>query len=445
MSLDISSDHVILTTMTKKQAHKKSFKEISDVNGRFCCDIPKPPSFLNRTTFNLLLVLVFTLGIFLRIHFLQVEKHHSKGDENFYVGYAKYLALEKDASVKVLISNYIDKKEWHIFPTPIRAGHIILSSLWMRLINRFDNVALLYMSCFFSILSLFLSYLFARRLFGEKIAFLSLILYTTSPLGLALSKRVLQEPTVYCFIILTLYLFYELLQNENIFLKVSFIVSFFTLILIKETSVMLAGFFLLYIFVEKVFFNHKLKILPAILSVVLPLMAAFFSYISLTGGLDRLISLVKIILLTPLTNEYVLKYQTGSFFRYFYDFFLLSPVTLVLSLIFMFFYFTGKNIKHRSIGYLVVLFITIYVFFSSFNKNIRAVMILDFPIRIFTVLFLADIFARFKNRKMALCVAAVVLIVFFDLLIFRKSFVVFDVYDPVTYNLQVAWQTWLRI
>lgn len=416
-------------------------KNEADQIGQSQPDTSSPHFFRNRVIFNIVLTLVFIIGIFLRIHFLGASTHYSKGDENFYVEYARYMAQDKGASIKTLIADYIEKKEWHAYPTPIRTGHIILSSLWMKMMNRFDNAALLYMSCFFGILSLFLGYLVVKRLLGEKIAFLSLTLFTVSPLNLALSKRALQDPAVYFFIILSLYLFYEMLKNRNIFWQITFMSSFFISIMLKETSVMLAGFLLLFIFVEKAFFNRELKLIPALSGIILTLTAALVTYIGLTGSVDKLIELVRIILLTPMTNPYVIEYQSGSFFRYLYDFFLISPATLVLTMVFLFLYITGKDFKNEPRGYLVIFFAVFYTIFSLFNKNVRAVLPLDFPIRIFSSIVIYDAFKALPKKRDLMALALIIFIALIDFSIFKHIFVTCDVYDPVTYNLRMAWQS----
>jgi hypothetical protein len=218
--------------------------------------------------------------------------------------------------------------------------------------------------------------------------------------------------------------------------------SFFAAIMLKETSVIIGAFFVLFIILEKIFFNKSLKVVSSLFAVALPLFLSAFVYIHFAGGIGRAIEMIRIILIAPMTNEYVLMYQTGSFFRYLYDYFLISPLTLVAALIFILLYITGRDRNYEPYAYLVVFFIVLYSSFSFFNKNIRAVMALDFSIRVFTAILISNMFIKFKEKSIALSMVAVILIAAFDFAIFRHIFVIYDVYDPVTYNLEKAWQVW---
>ncbi len=385
------------------------------------------------------LAVIFIAGIFLRVSFLNVD-FRSSADEGFYLKYAAYIAKEPGASLTKLVDEYLRHEDWQLFPNPLRAGQIIISAWWMKMLRLYDFKALVYMSAFFSILSLFVGYFFARRLFDKRIAMMSLILFAASPINLALSRRALQDSLVYFLMILTVYLFYLALKKENIILNILFSISFFITIMVKESSVLLISFFVFFLFWEKTFFNRKLKIIPILFSFVAVTIATFLAYFYITGGTEKLVAMAKIILASPMTNEYAIKYQSGSLLRYAYDFFLVSPITLVAAAGFFALYFAKERLQNESGAYLVTFFIMFYIIYSFFSKNIRYVMALDLPVRIFAVLFISELCVRLKERGLAGALAVVSLIGIIDLFIFRHIFLSHAVYDPVTYILLSAWK-----
>lgn len=308
------------------------------------------------------------------------------------------------------------------------------------MINRFDFKALSYMSSFFSILSLFIVYLFTKRLCNKRIAIFTLLLFTTSPISLAIARRALQDSTVCFFLILTVYLFYLALHRNNIFLNLCFAASFFASLMIKETSILLLLFFIFILLFEKTFFDRRLKIIPISFALFISLAGAFISYIMITGGIENFIKLVNIILLSPATNEYAIKYQSGNLLRYLYDFFLVSPVTVIASMGFFILYFFTDKFDKEPYRYLVFFFIILYIGFSFFSKNIRYVMVLDVPIRIFTAVFISSLLDRLGEKGALISLAVIAGVATVDFFIFQALFLRHGIYDPVTHGLISAWK-----
>lgn len=387
-----------------------------------------------------LLIVIFAIGIFLRIIFMNVTDYRTNADEGFYLRYSKYLAQEKDASIKFLSKKYIEDKDWQMFPNPLRAGYIILAGWWMKILKMFDFRALTYMSAVFSVLSLFVGYLFAKSITDGKIAMLSLILFASSPINIALSRRALQDGVVYFFMISAIYLFYLALKRDNIFLNMLFAAVFYTAVMVKESSIVLMAFFLFFIFWDKVFFRKGLKVVPMVLSLAVVVVATLLSYMYITGGFDNLAKMAKIILASPLTNQYAIKYQSGPLSTYLYDFFLVSPLTMIAAVGFLILYFINTKLQNESNVFLVISFFVIYMGYSFFSKNLRYVMVLDLPIRIFAAMFIANIVAKAGKKAFISAFAVVALIGLIDIAIFKNLFINHAVYDPVTYSLIMGWK-----
>lgn len=396
--------------------------------------------FEDKKIFYVLLFIVFMFGVLLRINYLNVTDYRSGADEGFYLRYADYMAQEKGASIRALVDEYTRNKEWQAFPSPLRAGHILISMWWMKAINHYGFEALSFLSGLFSILTLFVGYIFAKKLFDKKIAFLTLVLLTVSPLGLAIGRRALQDSIVSFFVLTSLYLFYEALNSKNILWAVLFTFSFYASVMIKETSILLAVFFIIYILHEKLFIRKNLNIIPLSAGLILTFMALGVSYGLITSGLSKFLQIVRIILISPATNEYAIQYQSGSFLRYLGDFFLVSPLTMAATVFFCGLYIANDKLKSEGARYVVWLFIILYIIFSFFSKNLRYVMALDLPIRIFTALAVSITCSKLGRWKTMTALCIILAIAFVDFRLFKYIFITQQVYDPVTYELLTAWK-----
>ncbi|MCX5677636.1 MAG: glycosyltransferase family 39 protein [Candidatus Omnitrophica bacterium] len=393
----------------------------------------------NRKLFTVLLIAAFAIGILLRISFLNVSQYNMGPDESFYLRYANIFAEKGLPSINGMAIEYIANAGMHLFPNPTRIGQIVMSGLWLKMLNGFDFNALVRMSAFFSILSLFVGYLFAKKLFDEKIALLSLMLFAVSPLNLALARRALQDGTIYFFVLLTLYAFYIALKRQSRVAYIFFIVSFFICVMVKESTVLLAAFFAFFILWDRTFYNKSLNVLLPAISIAAAFVFITVAYLVFIGQ-DNLVRLVNIISTSPMTNEYARMYQSGSLLRYLIDFILISPLTVIAAAGFFVLFITGNIAQDDASFYLVTFFIISYMVYSLFSKNLRYVIFLDLPIRILAAVFMSKLFTRFGNKAFALSVSAVMAVAVTDFLLFKHIFLTCAVYDPVTVNLLNAWQ-----
>ena len=386
------------------------------------------------------LIVIFTIGILLRVIFLNVPADRIGPDEDFYLKYAAYMAQDKNASIKTLFDQYLGDEKMHLYPNPLRYGYIILTAAWMRLINRFDFQALCYLSALFGILSLFLGYLFMNKLFGGKIAMLGLMLLAVSPINLAMARRALQDSAVYFFSIAALYLFYLALTKKSVLFKIFFAVSFFAAISIKESNVLLAAFFIFFALWDKTFFRKDLNLTMLLIVLIVSLVAVFSSYILIAGGIKPVLSMGKIILASPLTNEYAAKYQSGGLLRYAFDFFLISPITAIAAGCFLILYLVRQNLQNEATAYVVTFLLICYLTYSFFSKNLRYVMAIDLPIRICAALFIVNLSEVFKRRGAIVAFITIAAIAVVDIRIFKHIFLTRGVYDPVTAVLRACWE-----
>jgi len=312
----------------------------------------------------------------------------------------------------------------------------------MRATDHYDYRALVYMSTCFSIASLPVGYLFVRRAFGPKAALLSLILFAASPLNLAMGRRALLDGVLYFFAVLTLYLFYEALRRDNRLATVSFALSLLAAVLVKETSVLWAPFFLLFLGMEWRLYHRDLPFSSLALAVAAPLVAALGVYTIITGGFEGLVTLATIILESPRTNPTAIAFQSGPFFiSYVVDFFLLSPFTLLGCLGFLLLSVRERGLRQERHAYLMTFLVVTCTVFSFFSKNVRYVMPLDLPIRVLAALLIYRLSGA-GGPSPGRFTASLVLVSFVaaaDLFMFRQLFVESGIYDPVTAELERGW------
>lgn len=395
--------------------------------------------------FIVMAVLLFVAGIMLRVGFLDVERHTKSGDEFFYYLYPAMLSLDQNLTLPALVTYFRTDPYFQAYPNPLRAGYILLSQGMMKLLHRFDGVPLLLQTCLFSILSLFVGFAFCRRLFGRDIALVSLVLFIASPLNLAMARKILQESVMYVLVLLLVWLFYETLKRRSLLVRALFGLSAYVAIMCKETVVLIVPFFIIYTYVEKIRFNKELRVADVFVPVGAALVAVGVTYLALAGSMAHLIEVIRIILSAPAANPYVLKFQQGPFVRYLWDFFLISPLTFVCAAGFFIDHARQKKSFTQPQLFLVLFFVIFYSLLSCFNKNMRAVMPLDFCLRVFAAVFLCNVFfEKVRQRNIAILLTAGMMALF-DLGMFCFMFLFMQMHDPVTWNLQAVWVIFFKI
>ncbi|MDP2942209.1 MAG: glycosyltransferase family 39 protein, partial [Candidatus Omnitrophota bacterium] len=275
---------------------------------------------------------------------------------------------------------------------------------------------------------LIISFYFASKYFDDKIALLLAILLAFSPLNMAMARRALLDSTFNLFCILSIWLFFDLLKKRTALKYVLFILIYSFTILVKETGVLLSVFFLLYL----IFYKDKKYLLPVTL---FPFLIAGVVYLILAGGPSNMIKAIKIILTSPSHNEYAILFGSGPWFRYLIDYMLLSPWVVILSSGFIFWHLASKEHDER-VSYFLLAFVVLFFSLNFFTKNVRYVMALDMPMRLFSVLMLKKLFeTRFPKQALLLVSVSVIAIAVFDYLNFHSLFVRGEIYDPVSYWL----------
>ena len=388
----------------------------------------------------LLLLLIISAAVSVNSMSLSRIEFASGADEGYYLKYAVAIG-EKGLSVfPELCREYIAAPRNWVFPNPLRAGFIILSGLGLKVFGSgFTGLACLslFSYCFF----LIASYYFCRRYFGNRFALLLSMLLAFSPLMMAMSRRALMDSTANLFSLLSLWFFFDYTSKRAKPKLLLFVSAFACAILIKETSVLLSFIFISWLLCVRFIYKKEIRLMDFFWASVIPFCAVGVVYAAL-GILPYLPRLIQIIISSPSTNPYAILYGSGPWYRYIIDYLLISPLTLILALGFIFYYLVSRE-RERSeaVAYFLLVFVSLLFLFEFFTKNVRYVMLLDYPLRIFVLFMLIKITQRYSLAKNALLLIILVLaFAVFDCLNFYALFVKEGIYDPVSFLLLKAQQ-----
>jgi 4-amino-4-deoxy-L-arabinose transferase-like glycosyltransferase len=388
----------------------------------------------------LLLLLIISAAVSVISTSLSKIEFVSGADESYYLKYAGAIG-EKGLSVfPELCREYIAAPRNWVFPNPLRAGFIILSGLWLKAFGcGFAGLANL--SLFSYCLFLIVSFYFCRKYFGNIFALLLSMLLASSPLMMAVSRRALMDSTANLFSLLSLWLFFDYINKRTNPKLLLFASAFACAILIKETSVLLSFIFISWLLCVRFIYKKEVRVMDFLWASVIPFFAVGIVY-AVLGILPYLPRLIQIIISSPSTNPYAILYGSGPWFRYIIDYLLISPLILILALGFIFYYLVSRE-RERSeaVVYFLLVFVSLLFLFEFFTKNVRYVMLLDYPLRIFALFMLIKITQRYSSAKNAVFLIILVsAFAVFDCLNFYALFVKEGVYDPVSFALLKAQQ-----
>jgi len=358
-------------------------------------------------------------------------KFAANADEGYYLKYAAYIGDKGVSGFPDLFRDYTENQQNWLFPNPLRIGFIILSSIWLNIFGySFLNLAYLSLFCFYAFL--FACFYFVKKYFGKNSALLFTVLLAFSPLNMAMARRALMDSCSNLFMVLSVWLFFDTLRENKIFKTALFILVYSFTILVKESSVLLSIFFIFYILIRRGVFKKPVRPRDFLAATLLPFGIVGIVYVIAAGGMSYVMDTAEIIIKSPQTNQYAIMFGSGPWFSYIIDWILLSPWVAVLAIAFPLYYIT-KDEWEEAIFYLILFSITLIFLFSFFTKNIRYLIILDMPIRLFAILMLNELRLRiFKDKAFIMLVFIVIAVSFSDYSNFYNLFVRHDIYDPVT-------------
>jgi len=388
----------------------------------------------DRTLHNSALILLMTLGITLRIYpsamFTEVGF-----DENFYHRYVTMLNLVGVRGYPKIVAAYLafqHQLTYSVLP-PMRFLYIFASHIW-SVTTRTDPMTSLHdVACMFTILTLFISYVFARRLGGKWIGLGMLALMCCAPTQIHMSQHALVDGFFAFWALLCLWLLWENLQRpDHPGLLAAFAASLACMVMTKENA-----FFAYVALCALVVANRWAgfgKVTPRLLAAMFlgPLLGVL-TLVALAGGVHQIVETYQQSVSKNYTLAYAIATGDGPWQRYLSDMLLMSPVVFLLA--------AGELFHLRrdnKQGWYLTLFIAAsYLIMCNikYGMNLRYTNMWDMPVRYLAICQLSTIsnfFGRRKNLALGLLLASVCVI---ELRQYWIYFVQHDLYELVTTDL----------
>lgn len=395
----------------------------------------RPPSGTSRWLCPLLFGLTLACLAWILIDSFPSEKARPKGDDAYYLGYMQTVATNGLSALPGLVEQWNTTPRDSIFPPPSRVGFIVTAAVWGKIFGTtYRSLQTLSLASF--LLLCILNYLFARRHFGEPRALFIGALVGFSPLLMGLSRLALSDSFVALWMTSAVWLYLEVLEDPACRRKRLLFMAVVTgMVLVKEIAVLLVAPFLAFLLYERFGrgIPHDLRRFalcfasPGVVVVSILILAA--------GGFGPLWETVTIVLGSPASNRYAIRFGSGPWFRVILDFLLLSPWPTLLAI--GWFWITASRLRSgrydRESVYLAFLMATLLLVFSFFTKNVRYAAVLDVPVRVFAVLLVCDLCQGPRVVRTGLVSGGVVAILcWLDWNNFDLIWVQHEGYDPIT-------------
>ncbi len=364
--------------------------------------------------------------------------HEGNSDEYFYLSYAKHISRTGICGFSDIIKWYNQSEKNRYHPSPLRAGYILLTVLFLNLYGPyFSSLVILSYLCF--LISCLIFYYYAKKNFSEKIAVFFIFLYSVSPLTLGMSRVALSESVINLLMGTSVWLFLDFLQRP---LRKTLCVLtgvLFISLLVKETSVLFIIFIVIFSWIANKKFSIKIAHKDILILVLIPPLLTIIFYLLLLGTKTFNIAIQSIYMthFIDTANQYAMSFSSGPWYRYLVDFMLLSPVMTTLSIGYGFHLIIQKTNDWKKI-YFLIYALTIFIPLSllKHTKVVRFVINLEMVSVFFCALAVNELFKKEIIEEKLLKVTIFLFIIWlFYLNQFNQIFASSFLLDPTTYNL----------
>jgi hypothetical protein len=235
---------------------------------------------------------------------------------------------------------------------------------------------------------------------------------------------------------LSTWLFLELVQEpKSLRRKILFMAAFALTVLVKELSVLLLVPFSAFVLIERFWRREPLNLAAFALIFALPGVVVLPLFVLAAGSFSKLLETTHIVLSSPATNAYAIRYGSGPWFRYVVDFLLMSPSTTLLAASYL--GVLAVNLRSgeydRRLVFLALIAACLIFEYSFFTKNLRYAVVCELSIRVFAVSMVSEI-CRSSNaaRSAILTAVAIAALCWLDWRGFDLYGVRYKTFDPVT-------------
>lgn len=386
-------------------------------------------------------LLFFLLALFTSVSIiyqtLPSESDYRTGaDEGTYYRQAKTVSTEGWSGFKTLATEYVTNEQLQVFPPPERIAHILFASIALKFSDSYRSLSLLSLMLFAA--HVIVCFYFMRKFFSDTIALGVAVLICFSPLGMGLARRALSDTGYYLFVTMSVFGFITFLLQPGKRGIALFTLSYATAILVKESALFLLPFFAGAVVTFKLLLKKDIDVKQSAITLTAPLLLVTAAYFITFGSqiFDIFEVANKINRTTP--HLYVLQFNSGPWYQYFVDYFVLSPVVSILFLLFTGYFLLNPGTNYLPYTLLIGFFVWFLFIFSFLPMNVRYAQPLDFVYRTGAVLLLAEVYERIRQSdalKTFLIVSAMAGMLVFELLSFKNLFIKNNIYDPISYNL----------
>jgi 4-amino-4-deoxy-L-arabinose transferase-like glycosyltransferase len=359
-------------------------------------------------------------------------------DDGYYLKYMQSVHEHGLGVLPKLFDDWNANRQHWIYPPPSRVGFIAVSALWAAMFGA-SLTALQYLSVASFLAGAVATYLFAARHFGQPRALFIGVLWLFSPLLMGLSRLALTDSFIALCMSLCAWLFLEIVLEPGSWRRrILFMAVFGFTVLVKELSVLLIGPFAAFVLVERFVRKEPLNLGVFALVFTLPGLVVAPLFVLAAGDVPKLLETTRIVLESPATNDYAIRYGSGPWFRYVVDFMCLSPCTTLLAIAFLGLLLVRvRNGNYdRRLVFLALIAVCMIFEYSFFTKNLRYTVLLELPIRVFSVCLVCELCrAKTPSRTWLLAGIVVAFLCWVDWQAFELYWVRYRGYDPVTYLL----------
>lgn len=386
-------------------------------------------------------IIFFIALFFSSVRIIKYFPAENKGDEITYYLQAKNIAEHGINGFQLNVDAFLNNPISQLYPPPIRIVHAFFNAIALKLSDSF--ISLSYLSLIFYILHCIVCFFFIKKYWGATASLLAGLLICFSPLSCGLAGRALSESEYYLFFTLSLFTFIDYLNKPDLIKMLLFILFFSICIQVKESAVFILPFFGGILLLEKFYFKKSFTIIQLIALILSPLLISFCIYLFAIGDINKTVAVFAIMreINIGVPHTYILWYNSGPWYQYFVDYFMLSPFTSLLFLSFVGYYFTIHKNQNPPLRILFLFFVYFIVVFSFLPKNVRYAQPIDLIYRISSALMIIELYKKINlsvGIKRAIIISSFLLILTNDFLSYRNFFVIHNIFDPMSYNLLTA-------
>lgn len=401
---------------------------------------PRPARSTARALPPILFALALALLATILIRSMGAAVRDPKSDDGYYLRYMQVVGREGPTAFPRLFDEWnATPKDW-IFPPPSRIGFIAVSALWSKLFGA-NYQALQTLSIASHLLLVLLNYLFARRRFGEPRALFIGVLIGFSPLLMGISRLALTDSFNALCMTTTVWLFLELLEDpRSRGRSILFVAALAFMVLVKELALLLVVPFIAFLLFERFVRRvpHDLRRFALCFAISGLVAAPIFALAA--GSVPKLLETTRIVLASPATNRYAIAFGSGPWTRAILDYLLFSPWPTLFAIGWFFVQVLRLCERRYERDSVFLCFVSgfLILLLSFFTKNVRYTVVLELPIRVFTVLLPWEVFGRLRSPWRIAAVGTIVLVlVWLDWRTFDHLWVENHCYDPVTAALAI--------